>query len=130
MLRLLLAVSISLLAPHTHANNLFPKKLIEQYGQQSLLGHSLDFTAEEFFSAYTSKNHQDRKYAEAYLLGVLEATEGITWCGYRVWKSITIEEHIYTLFKALPENQKKSRASTVIVNDLKKNLPCNAKGKQ
>src|SRR2546427_1932773 len=40
-----------------------------------------------FFSAYMSKEVPERRYAEMYLLGVLDATEGRAWCDYRHLKT-------------------------------------------
>lgn len=86
--------------------------------------NAINLPAEKFFSAYTSDNVGDRHYAEIYLLGVLEATENISWCSYQKFKTGTIDEVVFEGLKKISEGEKKQRAATVIVSILGRKFPC------
>jgi hypothetical protein len=83
-----------------------------------------NLTAEDFFSAYMSKSVEERRYAELYLLGVMDSTEGKSWCDYRTFKTITIGEEIFLGFKALEKSKQDSRAAYVITDILSNKFPC------
>ena len=89
---------------------------------------SVNLTAKRFFKSYMSDSADERKSAELYLLGVLDATEGKSWCDYRTFKIITLHEEIFTGFKKLNSRQLDERASKVIEDILKDALsefnPC------
>ena len=91
---------------------------------QSLIISNNNLLAQDFFSAYMSQNLTERRYAEMYLLGVLDATEGTVWCDYYHIKTISLDEIIYSSFKEIDEKQMKKRASLVITDILKKRLSC------
>lgn len=46
---------------------------------------SVNLTAQKFFRSYMSKDADERKNAELYLLGVMDVTEGRSWCDYRTF---------------------------------------------
>lgn len=106
---------------------LLAKKLPDS--QRAFIDGAIELPAEKFFSAYTSKNIADRRYAEVYLLGALEATEGISWCSYRRFKTGTIAESIFEGFKKLNEIEKNKRAAKVIISILSRDFPCEGAGK-
>ena len=56
------------------------------------------------------------KNVELYLLGVMDATEGKSWCNYQTYKTITLRERIYEAFKKPRKYQFNNRAATVIEN--------------
>lgn len=94
---------------------------------QRLFIDHVNLTAEDFFAAYMSQTVEERRYAELYLLGVLDATEGIGWCDYRTFKTTTLGEEIFSGFKALDPARLKARASRVIADILARRFPCRGK---
>jgi Rap1a immunity proteins len=91
---------------------------------QSLIIENNNLSAAAFHSAYLSKNITERRYAEMYLLGVLDATEGKDWCDYKGVKTITLDEAVFVGFKKLDREKLKARASTVIKEMLSRNFTC------
>jgi hypothetical protein len=94
---------------------------------QRVFVDNINLTAEDFFSAYMSSAVEQRRYAELYLLGVLDATEGLAWCDYRRFKTVTVGEEIFSGFKALDPSKQKARAAHVIVGILSRQFPCQVK---
>ena len=94
---------------------------------QRLFIDNINLTAEDFFAAYMSQTVEERRYAELYLLGVLDATEGIGWCDYRTFKTTTLGEEIFSGFKALEPARLKARAAHVIADILARRFPCRSK---
>jgi Rap1a immunity proteins len=90
----------------------------------SITVDSVNLTARQFFTAYTSPNEAERDRAMLYLLGVLDATEMKSWCAYNTLKTITIKENIFEYFKKLPSDRLKNRASSVIEEALHSLFPC------
>jgi len=91
---------------------------------QSIIFENTNLKAIVFFDALMSGRIAERRYAELYFLGVLDATEGSVWCNYKTYKTITIDERIFVNFKKLPREELEERASTVIKNILSKEFPC------
>lgn len=96
----------------------------DELKQQAIYLDSNNLTFEEFFDAYTSTSLKERRYAEMYFLGVLDFTEGISWCSYKQFKSGTIAEWIEPLFEKADEKARKQRAARVIGAMLSKEFPC------
>lgn len=94
---------------------------------QRLFIDNINLTAEDFFTAYMSQTVEARRYAELYLLGVLDATEGIGWCDYRAFKTTTLGEEIFSGFKAMEPARLKARAAHVIADILARRFPCRSK---
>lgn len=88
---------------------------------------NINLTVKDFFSAYMSKSIEERRYAELYLLGVMDATEGKSWCDYRTYKTITLGEEIFLGLKALDKSKQSERAAYVISNILSNKFPCRRK---
>ncbi len=88
---------------------------------------SVNLTAQHFFKSYMSNDANERKNAELYLLGVLDMTEGQSWCDYRTFKTITLRERIFEEFKKLDKNNLNRRASNVIEAILSQRYPCGRK---
>lgn len=91
---------------------------------QNLIIENTSITAGEFWDAYTSELHEQRQRAQLYLIGVLDATEGVYWCDYRQFKSVTLAETIFSEFEDLDVTRRGERASKSIVEVLAKNFPC------
>jgi hypothetical protein len=58
----------------------------------------------KFMLIRSSNLPEERRYADLYLLGVVDATEGKVWCGYRKRLTISILEWIDTGLKKLDES--------------------------
>lgn len=91
---------------------------------QSIIYENVNLSASDYFKALISDAIEKRRYAELYLLGVLDATEGTIWCDYKTFKTITIDEVLFTNFKKLTDNELNDRASSVIKKILSKEFPC------
>ena len=89
--------------------------------------NSVDLKASDFFSSYTSSSVSERRFAELYLLGVMDSTEGTKWCGYKKFKTITLRERIYVELKKLNSAQLNQRASELITTVLSQRYPCEKK---
>lgn len=106
---------------HAHAETKLLRPLPDS---QSLIIENNNLTAGEFFAAYMSKNMVERRYAEMYLLGVLDATEGIAWCDYYHIKTISLNEAVYEGLRKADSTRLRKRAALVITDILKKDLSC------
>lgn len=91
---------------------------------QRLILENLDLSGSAFFSAYMSKDISQRRLAEMYLAGVLDAGEGKRWCSYAIALPHSLQELIYAGFERQAERALKRRASEVINDILAHQLPC------
>lgn len=91
---------------------------------QRIFIENINLSTADFFEAYMSPNETERHYAELYLLGVLDATEGISWCSYKKLKTITIQEIIFEELKNIAPQKTNERASKIIVEILSKRHAC------
>lgn len=119
-----LLFAIAILPCDGHART---RLLAPIHDSQSLIIENNNLTAADFYAAYLSKQVQQRRYAEMYLLGVMDASEGVAWCSYRTVKTTTIDEAIFTGFKRLDPGKMKLRAATVIREILSGNFGCGAR---
>lgn len=96
-----------------------------------LTGFDLNLSAERFANAWFSKtNERERIKADMYLLGVLDNSEGTTWCKSRPILPHSIYEILYPAFEHLTAEQKKQRASTIITAAMAKIMPCKKESKK
>lgn len=86
--------------------------------------NSVNLKAQDFFESYMSNYPKEREKAELYLLGVMDTTEGQSWCDYKTFKTITLRERIFEGFKKIEKIKLNYRASTVIEEILNKRYPC------
>jgi hypothetical protein len=91
---------------------------------QNLFINNNNLTVKNFWFTYTSESAEVRRYAEMYMLGVVDAAEGKSWCSYRKLKTISINETIFSDLKPLVEVKKNERAAYVITDILSKKFPC------
>lgn len=124
--RILLVLSCHGVPVHANAETKLLQPLPDS---QSLIVENNNMTAGEFFAAYMSRNMVERRYAEMYLLGVLDATEGVAWCDYSQIKTISLNEVVYEGLKKTDSAQLRKRAAFVITDILKKDLSCTDKRK-
>jgi hypothetical protein len=71
-----------------------------------------------------SQDVKQRRFAEMYLVGVLDGSEGHVWCGYDQVKGGSIQELLYRKLSTEKEESMSQRASHLITNILANSLPC------
>lgn len=81
-------------------------------------------SSSELFSAYMSEDLTQRRMAEAYVLGVIDSTEGRSWCGYRIASPSALQEQIFLSLKHAAESTPKQSATKTIESRLRELLPC------
>jgi hypothetical protein len=84
----------------------------------------VNLSLKRFLASYQSEDTAERSAAHAFLLGVLDATEGTVWCDYHQYKSITILEQIHSSLKDLDASRGNERAAHVITGFLKTHWSC------
>jgi hypothetical protein len=84
----------------------------------------VNLTGAEFLPEFINKSPERRSAARLYLLGVLDSTEGKSWCGYSQLKTVTINEFVFEYLKKQSAETLKSRASTLIEEALHHSFPC------
>lgn len=94
---------------------------------QSAVIENTDISTGEFWEAFSSADPVQRARAEWFLVGVLDATEGVSWCDYRRYKTITIGEAIYDELQRTAAQRHGERAATTIAHVLAKNFACGKK---
>lgn len=125
MKKIITAFAFLLLVVNSIAKENTP--LFPEQGGQRLIITNLHMTNEEFFRAYMSENIQERRLAEMYVVGVVNGSDGISWCGFRKVSPDAIQEQVFIALKKSVETSPKDRPSVAIVSHLKKILPCNSK---
>lgn len=91
---------------------------------QRLLALNLSLTAEKLFKAYMSTDIEQRRFAEMYVAGVLDSTEGLTWCDYRIASPDALQEQVLAGLKETVSKNPQSRAPSAITYKLQQLLPC------
>ncbi len=92
--------------------------------ENNITTNSVNLKAGSFFKSYISNDDKERERAELYLLGVMDSTEGRTWCDYKTFKTITLRERIFEGFKIIEQHKLDERASAIIEKILSKRYPC------
>lgn len=91
--------------------------------KERLLINNFAFSVSDFLVAYMGNDINQRRLAEMYLIGALNASEGKEWCSYRGLLPTSIQEEIYIGFKykTFDPNQQAVDAILSIMSDT---LPC------
>lgn len=95
--------------------------------QQPITEDSVNLSAKVFLNEFVSQDEGARKMARLYFLGVMDATEGKTWCGYKKLSTATLNEFIFEYMKKSTPIQLERRASAVIEDSLHASFPCREK---
>lgn len=98
--------------------------LAQQTSVLHLTPDNVNLKGEDFFKLYRGENQQEKEKAQIYMLGVMDTTEGKSWCQYNQLQTITLREFVFEYFKNLPQEQLNKRASTLIEAAMIKNFPC------
>ena len=120
---LLVVFSFSIFASKTFGDTV----VIDEFDINDMTSNRVNLTTEKFYNSLISKKPYIRDRAKLFLLGVTDATEGRVWCGYKIAKTITIQEIIFEEIKKLPKEELKSRAAHKIEEILSNKLPCRDK---
>jgi Rap1a immunity proteins len=115
-------VGIACLAAHAADSTSAPAA-----SAQPLTVDSVNLSGADFFAAYTHTDPIIRERAQLYLLGVMDASEGRSWCSYRIAKSITLREVVFESLRKQTPARMQQRASLLIEAALKSTLPCKVK---
>ena len=110
--QLVIAVSLSLLSIVTQCHAVESPTGFEKSELISIDSNNL--STEVFWRAYTSNLPADKYAARHYLLGVMDATEGKSWCSYQQFKTISLRDYLNGYFNKLTKVQLQQRASLVI----------------
>lgn len=87
----------------------------------------VNLTGADYLRYVLSGDDLQQKLAHTYVLGVLDATEGVHWCSYTKFKTISLRERIFSDLKKMDSQTLNERASTLIRGILEKNMPCGDK---
>lgn len=90
----------------------------------TIIPDSVNLSAADFLPEFISQSAERRAAARLYLLGVLDSTEGKTWCSYSQIKTVTINEFVFEYLQKQSAEKLKVRASALIEAALKHHLPC------
>lgn len=96
----------------------------DQNQPASITEDRVNLSGAEFLPEFISKSPERRSAARLYLLGVLDSTEGKSWCSYSQLKTITINEFVFEYLKKQSAETLKLRASTLIEEALHQSFPC------
>ncbi|MCP4321998.1 MAG: hypothetical protein GY787_09140 [Alteromonadales bacterium] len=97
---------------------------IPKSDRQSLSVTNQSLSVERLFNSYRSMNVSERRLAEMYFIGVVDASEGKEWCGFQIVKATSIREIIYSALESAMKTQPTARASQAIISRLQNSLPC------
>ena len=97
---------------------------VPQSEKQRLNSLNLSMTTEKLYKAYLSPDINQRRLAEMYVTGVVDSTEGVSWCGYEVASPDAIQEQVFAGLKDALKKNPGTRASKAITSKLEQLLPC------
>ncbi len=92
--------------------------------RQSLAIENLNLIAKDFWQAYRSDDVRERRLAEMYLIGTLDSTEGVKWCGYNIALPHSVLDQVHVGFKNASKQMMDDRASNTINKIMSDILPC------
>lgn len=98
-------------------------------GKTALQGRNIflngsNLSLKRFMEYYSSPKPVEQNIANAFLLGVVDATEGKIWCDYRLLKTVSIEDFLSSRLKETSRSMANERAAYVISHILEKAFPC------
>lgn len=123
-------VLLVVLSPVSYANDNGVPSDLQLLARDGITINSVNLSAKQFYKSYTSDHADERRSAELYLLGVMDATEGRSWCDFKTFKADTLRGRIFEGFKKLESHRLNERASKVIEDiliQLNQYHPCGGK---
>jgi hypothetical protein len=76
------------------------------------------------FNAYMSSDVNQRRLAEMYVVGVIDSSEGVSWCGFDIASPDAINEQVFESLKDSMKTNPQGRAANAIKSRLEELLPC------
>ncbi|MGS9092459.1 Rap1a/Tai family immunity protein, partial [Salmonella enterica subsp. enterica serovar Infantis] len=73
----------------------------------------------EFLKYSLTGKQRDKLSEGVYMLVVQHETENKLWCGYALFKTLTLKELVYVSIKNKNKDELNSRAAHIIINKLK-----------
>lgn len=107
-----------------YASLLCSNAVADQYQTGPITEDRVNLTGAEFLPEFVNKSLERRTAARLYLLGVLDSSEGKTWCSYSQLKTVTINEFVFEYLKKQSAEKLKLRASDLIQEALHNSFPC------
>lgn len=92
--------------------------------QQRLISYNLSLTTEKLYKAYMGSDLERRRLAEMYVAGVIDSSEGFSWCGYGIASPDAIQEQVLAGLKDALKKNPEMRAAKAIKSKLEQLLPC------
>lgn len=97
---------------------------VPQDEKQRLNSLNYSLTTEKLYKAYMSSDLEKRRLAEMYVVGVIDSSEGASWCGFGIASPDAIQEQVLAGLKNTLKTAPETRAATAIKSQLEKLLPC------
>lgn len=97
---------------------------LPQNEKQKLISLNLSLTTEKLYRAYMGADVEQRRLAEMYVTGVIDSTEGISWCDYRIVSPDAIQEQVFSGLNDTLKKNPQMRAAKAIASKLEQLLPC------
>ncbi|MEM8798993.1 MAG: Rap1a/Tai family immunity protein [Pseudomonadota bacterium] len=91
---------------------------------QSLTSTNLNLSTERFLRAYFAEDLEQRRFAEMYLAGILDASEGVQWCSYSRALPHILEEMAISSLQEAMQKRPQDRAARAIVSKIQSTFPC------
>ena len=88
---------------------------------------SVNLSADLFLKEFVSQTPHNRSIARLYMLGVMDTTEGKSWCDYKTLSTAAVNEFVFEYMKKLKPDQLNRRAALVIEEALHNTFPCRTK---
>jgi hypothetical protein len=104
---------------HTGPSNTFPRLT----GQQLVAMYVLPPGTHSVFDLNAAQQ-RDRDLAKAYLDGIHDATEGVTWCFRGKAKPHIVDSHVIQALQALPPEKLAGSAATLVIDFYRERYPC------
>ncbi len=92
--------------------------------KQRLNALNYSLTTEKIFNAYMSSDVNQRRLAEMYVVGVIDSSEGVSWCGFNVASPDAIKEQVFESLKDSMKTNPQGRAASAIKSRLEELMPC------
>lgn len=84
----------------------------------------VNLPAATLVAAMASRDAQMNQRAKMYLLGIFDATEGVVWCDYSRFKTVSLREYVYEALRKRVEANSAERAATAVREALRELSPC------
>lgn len=86
-------------------------------------------TAQTLLDDLDSKEEHRLLRAKNYMAGVMDLSEGVSWCGYALVKPLIVMSTLYEKLKIRPAADLQQRAARLIELELRSYRPCKSSAK-